>query len=63
MTQIYKNGTLHCIIDDAEKADEAYKLLMKCFPSEKWEKKNVGKMKNFLKKLQGKRVSLRIPRL
>jgi len=36
MAKIYRNGTLHCIIDDAGKAAEALQALRDCFPDDVW---------------------------
>mgnify|MGYP001568503983 CR=1 FL=1 len=36
MTYIYRNGELHAIVDDQNKAEEALAALRECYPQEKW---------------------------
>jgi len=43
MAKIYRNGTLHCIIDDAGKAAEALQALRDCYPDDIWIVETEGK--------------------
>jgi len=49
MTKIYKNGTLHCIIDDADKAAEALQVLRDCYPDDIWSTSAIREFNNPIK--------------